>query len=375
MVESAPTQRADSVALIARSVEALFGASTESPPWAARSIRELLDPRPATLIAALNQALRSKGFWRRLGLPMPMISLEMFERATRTANVELIAAVVGSCTRDGRVRQAAVQTLAQRPSALGLSALLVRLTDPVSEISAAAWEAASPRINVANVSEVAASVSLIPKFATWERGGAWPVRERMAAVLCLGEAGALWRAAVAKAADDRFAACLLLAEKYADSPRLAQVLQHALDDSDPQTRWWAAKRASDRSATPAAVADGLVPVLLEDASPAIRLLGLRRLARDVSSYSVSLRRFVCDSNANVRFFARRFLNRLGEPVDTRGQALAILGEADATAGDVVGALGALSESGLAQDRSTVASFCESQVSRVAKEANRTLSLL
>jgi hypothetical protein len=373
--EQISTQQTDGVALIARQLDALFGPSAGASEEAARSIREVLERRPASLIAALNQGLRTKELWRRLGISMPTISLEMFERTTAGANRELIGAVLGSCVRDGWVREAAVQRLGQESSVLGLAALLVRLTDTVSSISTAAWKAASPLIAMTNIKAVAASISLVPKFADWERGARWPVREMIASLLSHGEATALWQAAKAREPDDRYAACLLLAEKYADSPRLGEVLQQALRDPNPQLRWWAAQRAANRKATAATVADSLVPILLADPSPSIRLIGLRRLARDVSRHDVALERFVCDPNANVRYFARRFLNRLGECVDSRRQALSVLREPSSSARALTGALGALSESGRPGDRSMIQAFCGSPIRRVAKEAHRTISLL
>ncbi len=373
--EQLSKKRTDEVSLIAHQLTALFGPSPAASEEAARSIRKVLARRPARLIAVLNQGLRTKGFWQRVGISMPTISLEMFEQTDQGADRELIGAVIGSCVRDGWVREAAVQRLGHGRSALGLAALLVRLTDTVSSISAAAWRAAAPLITLTNIDAVAASISLVPKFADWERGARWPVRETIASVLCHGEALALWRAAKAQEREDRYAACLLLAEKYTESPRLGEVLLLALRDTNPQLRWWAAKQVANRKVTMTTVADSLVPVLLADRSPSIRLIGLRRLARDVSRHKTMLDRFVCDPNANVRFFARRFLNRLGERVDSRRQALSVLREPSSSARAVTGALGALSESGRPDDRLTIEKFCTSPICRVAKEAHRTISLL
>jgi hypothetical protein len=110
-----------------------------------------------------------------------------------------------------------------------------------------------------------------------------------------------------------------------------------------------------------------------DRSPFVRLAALRERARAASIERLTHAAF--DANAEVRFFARRFLARLGAAVDYRAQALAMLAAPHRDRQDVIGALATLSEFGRAEDLACIEAWTDDDRPSVAREARRTCARL
>lgn len=148
-------------------------------------------------------------------------------------------------------------------------------------------------------------------------------------------------------------------------------LPRALQDSNPAVRSWAGHAVL--SSVPPDAFEPLLELLATNRSPSLRLLALREYRRRADADAIEA---AClDGNANVRFYARRYLGKLRGHVDHRARALTVLQDPCADAAALIGALAALSESGRAEDRTLVAVFTTDPRVKVAAEAVRTLRFL
>ncbi|MGK0362567.1 MAG: hypothetical protein ACI9U2_004888, partial [Bradymonadia bacterium] len=151
----------------------------------------------------------------------------------------------------------------------------------------------------------------------------------------------------------------------------AQTLDIALRDGSPVLRRWAAEEAVRRCEPPHL--GPLLETMTRFGGPRLRLLALRvgRRQSDVAA----LRQACFDGNANVRFYARRYLRVHEKGTDFRALAWALLDAPSASAAQRIGALSVLSEYGVAADRPRVREWTAGVKARVAAEARRTLELL
>ncbi|WP_437939417.1 hypothetical protein [Sorangium sp. So ce341] len=155
------------------------------------------------------------------------------------------------------------------------------------------------------------------------------------------------------------------------SPTLTPRLALALEDTSPPVRRWAGRTAL--AVVPQHELEPLLRLLADNRSPSLRLLALREYRRRADADRIEA---AClDGNANVRFYARRYLRKLHRRVDQRDHALAILASSAGQTAQLVGALAVLSEFGREQDRPLLETFVRDKRARVAAEAARTLRLL
>jgi len=352
---------------------AIFGDSPLRSRAAAAQLEALLEAAPITTFATLDRSLRDRGAHRRAGLPMLDLDTSTLEESRRATSDSIAPVAVAALGRSGWARHAAVDALTGRTDRTSVALLITRLTDPVDEIATAAWRAFEPLLADSNAAVLAACLPLLEHTDSRARAGRFAARSRVVALL-MSRAGLEALADAARSTDSavRYSACRALAVKCAGTPAIERVLRWALGDSDPRTRRWAADVFANRAMTPAGIAERLVSLLAADPSPALRLAALRWRARagDVAA----LTQAAFDANANVRFFARRFLARCDAVIDYRSRALASLADSASTA-ELIGALAVLSESGRAADREAVSAFCDDARTRVAAEAARTLSML
>lgn len=376
MGRGAASVEESAVGLVVRHAPRLFGREREEAEGAAKAIEGWLAGAPISIVPGLDRGFRSRAFHRRLGVEMRVLAVEEY-RAARAAMFEhrAVLALIGSVNRSGYVRGEALDDLLE-PTALAMAALLTRLNDPVAAIGAAAWRRLEPLIVADRAPALARCLPIVEAQAGWVRARDFPAAERIRRLLRESKAGdrALWEGARSGDSATRLAACRLLASKSEGRPQLAAVLELALDDPHPRTRMWAAEQIANRKVTPAQVAAQLLPRLAVDPSPALRLTALRLYARAPDGL-VELERAALDGNGAIRFFARRFLGRRGARFDYRRRALDVLSRPAAAADRIVGALGALSESGTAGDAKLIAGFASDPRPRVAREAERALRML
>ena len=107
--------------------------------------------------------------------------------------------------------------------------------------------------------------------------------------------------------------------------------------------------------------------------PRLRLMALRVRRRDGDVDA--LRQACFDGNANVRFYARRYLRVHEKSTDFRALAWAILDAPSRSIAETIGALSVLSEFGVAEDRARIDEWTTGVNAKIAAEARRTLELL
>ncbi len=155
------------------------------------------------------------------------------------------------------------------------------------------------------------------------------------------------------------------------------VVAAALADRETSVQNWAARIAT-ATATPEAERRVLLPSLAASPSPWTRVLGLRQAARLNPEDDSPLERAVLDPHSVVRYAAHRAL-RARHPERpfgyTREVSLRVIADATAPRARLVGALGALSDVGLAADRHAVACLLGDARASVRRECERTYAML
>ena len=296
----------------------------------------------------------------------------------RRAEADLRGAGIGvvgllSMQRDGYVREAATRALRGRTEPLAFRLLLVRCNDVVGEVAAAAEEGLGPWLTPGRAPALVAALPLLEALRTTVRAAHSPSLARVDVLLQSTSRhidAALREAATSSAdADTRRVAIASLAA------RDVEILAVGLRDADPRVRLSSARIAASKG-IPIDARRALLPALEANAAPAVRLLALRMRQQGGSEADAqAVADAVLDPNAAVRYYARRFVARLGRTVDTRGRALACLREPSASPRALVGALAALSDVGRSEDAPAIRRYADAPASRVRREARRTLALL
>lgn len=265
---------------------------------------------------------------------------------------------VASCQRDGFQRQAALQRLDALPGRWALGFLCNRLNDPVPAIRELAQTCVRRRLEGAPAADLVACLPLLDGSAGLRRV------QSVVWVRLLGQRdldAALEAALVGGDPEVRMSA---LGWRLRHGPPVAAAtLRTLLRDPEPSVR---AEALQCILAAPER--ETLLPMLLEDPDPRARLAGLRLLSRAPDR----LREHVFDRAANNRFHVRTWLQQAGVVLNYRTLALeALAGESK----HLLGALGLLAETGLAEDRVQVAALLTHPTARVRREARRTLGFL
>lgn len=348
----------------------LFGEVRAEANEAAAVLRDALVTASSAELRALERDYRSPRFYRDHG-SLELLTPEVWARRRDLAvGPRLAALAIGSVQRNGRVREEACRALAGRPEAVAIGLLLLRFNDPVAAVAQAAADGAAPWQTADRVGAVVPHLPLLEASTGWVRAKA--LGQAWLAFLDRHEPALLRHR---HAVDVRLRGAVLrrVALLRRGRSSIAEILEQALRDRSPPLRRWAALSAADGRVTPQAVRRRLLPLLWADRNPRIREIALRHFVRGDDA-EAHLRRAAVDPNAGVRFFARRFAQRLGLPGDYRQRARRIL-EAGADRRALVGALGLLSDGGSAADLPLVRRFLEHPVRSVRDEARRTHDVL
>lgn len=331
-------------------------------------LRAHLEGHGSRAFRRFDRVLRSRKAYAALGLHLTEFA------SLVPQNPEFLSTALWVCLamqRDGHLRQRAVAELALRAESVSLAAIINRIIDPVPDVAEQARTVWNARLPSASISQLVWCLPLIDIVCATSCAAAGvfdAVDPRLLArpKLAIRELDAATRSSDQHLRLSSFARLARLFE--AD---LAPRLRVALNDPSPVVRLWAGRTAVTVS-EPLQL-EGLLDLMCNNPSPALRLLALRQYRRRVTIERIEDACF--DGNANVRFYARRYLRRFRREVDHRARALAILNDPGARVRQVLGALAVLSEFGREQDRSVIDRFVTDNRAKVAAEAKRTLGLL
>ena len=333
---------------------------------AARAADEILRRTPAVDYALLDARIRNAWWWvedARLGWG----DLDAGHLVRKAPSGWLRMAYFGlaSLHRNGRVREAAVQALAEERSGDEIPFLVLRLNDWVGAVRARAEDAVRDRLRPEYRQAWTRALPLVLGLDDRERHQAEFVVQGVLRLLTatpdalrevLASSDRAVRRAGHRVARDQGGGSALLAARL------------ALDDPDVVVRLDAAAavRAGD-------VADPDVEAaLLGDPAADVRrrvLLGL--VERDAPRADAALREALLDGSAGIRADARFFLaQRTGEPVGADVYRDALSGQA--TACGLRAALGGLGETGDASDAVRAAPYLEDERASVRAAALGTV---
>jgi hypothetical protein len=364
----------DLTACILRKAHALF-VSTPPDEVAAREIGAILAARPIRLVATIDRVFRDRGCHRRAGVAAFEPAREVLASCESSSEASVVLGLA-STLRNGHVREAAVRHLDRHLDRLATAFLIMRLNDPVPQVSHVAHLAIRRRLVPAHAPAIVGCLPLVRRLSTWVRAGQSRIGQQIRDLLISDDPAcraALWNGTESRDSEVRREACTLLAAVLASTDDMASVLDRAFSDRDPATRRWAAEIAWTKATTPAAVRARLLPRMERDRSPAVRLVALRAASRAGDDDAIV--RAVLDVNAEVRYFARKFLRRRKITVDVRARALELLHGKATRRHELIGALAALAELGRPDDLASIRPFTTDRRPSVAREARRTLSLL
>lgn len=335
----------------------------------AAALRASLERDGSRGFRRFDRILRSRTAYARVGLKLTEFSA-LLDGDIAALSTPLLACL--SMQRDGFLRERAVALLAQRYEPIALASIVNRIADPVPQVAArahAAWHALHLSLQVPHLVWCLPVLDFVYQTP---RGAASGFQAEVDAFLLRHAEQTLHALEEATRASDqhlRLSAFAQLARLFPSA--LVPRLPEALNDSSPPVRLWAARTTF--VLVPAGELEPLLHLLAQNRSPSLRLLALREFRRRANADAIEA---AClDGNANVRFYARRYLRKLQRVVEHRDTALAILCNPTAATARTVGALAILSEFGRPQDRSIIAQFADDARVSVAAEARRTLDLL
>ena len=279
-----------------------------------------------------------------------------------------------SMQRDGHLREHAVRLLSACNDRVALAALINRTADPVPQIAVLASTGLTRLITRTSPDDLVWALPLIDAMAGTLRGAQSILSARIAARLRAQPAAfrrALTRAASSPDLHLRLSAAQHQSALPGTAEQRAQTLDTALRDGSPILRRWAAEEALQRCEPPHLAP--LLATMTRFGGPRLRLMALRvrRREGDVDA----LRQACFDGNANVRFYARRYLRVHEKGTDFRALAWALLDARASSVAQKIGALSVLSEFGEAGDRDRIEAWTTGVKAKVAAEARRTLELL
>lgn len=286
-------------------------------------------------------------------------------------------ACVLSIHRNGYVRELGVRhliTLAPSEEAtVAIPFLALRCDDIVTSIRYLAEDALMGFLKPPCALGFGRALPLICGLAQRVRGGQSPMLSRVTAFFGSSDAHivrALEETIRAEDAQTRLEAFVMMLQS-----RRAFALKNALQDPSTRIRVWAARHVVTSEPS---VQDVLLPIMKKSPLPLVRLLALRvhhRRRDGDAPFEVAL----LDESSAVRLEARLTLRkRHPERAFGAARALALrtIGASnEVTSAEIVGALGALSDTGLSDDCAALEKFLTHAVKRVRDEAKRTVGML
>ncbi len=327
--------------------------------------REIMD------VAAAARTSFKNGVWPGyVPLNEPLAPSRLVEASHK--HRDAVAAIL-SMHRSGYVRELALAHLEHAKAPRVVPFLLLRADDIVPALRERAEKAIEVRLRPDLADTFARCLGIVEMLRGRSRGGGGPLVRHVQDFLAQPEC----REGLALACSDEDAVVrrAAFALRLRGEPAV-HVLASALADRDTHIRHWAARTAISRVTTDEDKR-ALVPLLAASRSAWTRSLALR--AREHFDRSDDfLEEALLDHHEAVRYLAMTLLRKrhpdraFGE---TRKRALAILASKSAPVRELVGALGALADVGLAGDASEVARLLEDPRPSVRAEAARTSSML
>jgi hypothetical protein len=331
-----------------------------------------------------GETARDVNAWIRRASPRAIVELAAVARASFSQSVgeppfaasdpAVVTGVASllSTGRNGYVREEAVKQLASTFDPVVIPFLLLRTDDIVPTIRALADEAIVARLRSVLAPAFATSLGIVELLRGRTRGGGGRIVQLVQRFLSEPECReALWSASSDEDPAVRQAALGLLLRV---APPV-DVLGRALHDDDARVRFWGGRAAMSK-ATSDDEKRALLPSLERSRSAWMRARALRARAH-LDASDTRLEAALLDHHTHVRYLARTLL-RARHPTrefgETRHAALAVLARA-ATAPELIGALGALADVGVAADLAAVQRFESDPRPRVRAEARRTRDLL
>lgn len=274
--------------------------------------------------------------------------------------------------RSGFIREAAIQRIASdRNDALVLSFLLLRLSDWVEQVRAAATFAVQDRLNEANANEWTPVLGLIHDLRARSRFDHQWIDDSVARLFLAPESRDLLRQIVSS--DDRRASRWALAQvaRLPDSEQ-TEFIRLGLASRDPLTRRGAARRAIQWIECPDRLA--LLESLRRDSTMDIRrdvlyadLKGPREaLARRLTAA-------LLDQHSSMRSAARFYLRDAGIPTDARAIYLEAL--ASTAKSPLSAAIAGLGESGSSADIAALLPYLNDRRASIAAAAVRAIATI
>ena len=333
---------------------------------AARAADEVLRRMPAQEYASLDARVRTHGWWaERSRLSWAGLDPRRLRRQAPKGWLRTAYFGLASLHRNGRVREAAVQALAEERSGDEVPFLVLRLNDWVGPVRARAEEAVRDRLRPEHRQSWTRALPLVLGLEGRERHHAGFVVQGVLRLLT-ATPDALREVLASPDRATRRAGHRIAHDAGGDSALLAA--RRAVGDPDVVVRLAAAG-----SVRTGIVADAEVETafLNDPAADVRRRVLLGRVERGTPHADETLREALLDESAGVRSDARFFLGRrTGEPIraDVYRRAL----DAPATASRLRAALGGLAEVGDASDADLAAPYLADERASVRAAALRAV---
>lgn len=309
---------------------------------AAAAADRIFDRTPIEAYPSLDARVRGSWWWTEDAHGWVDLNAARLRRHAPSGWLRAAYFGLASFHRDGRVREAAVEALAEERTGKEIPFLVLRLNDWVAPVREHAERAVRDRLGAEHDGMWGRALPLVLGLEARERHDASFLLDEVVRLLT-ATPDALLPVLTSPSRAVRRGGHRLALGAGGEAARLA--LQTAPRDADLIVRLQAAKALrSGRAADPDAEA-----ALLEDPAVGVRrevLLGLAE--RDAPGAEAALRGALLDESAGIRNDARHFLaKRTGEPVGTQVYRAALT---DATAASTCRAsLGGLAETGTAAD--------------------------
>lgn len=327
--------------------------------------------RGARGFRALDRELRSRTAYTAVGI-QPGTFAELV--ASRTERLPTAVWCCLTMQRDGHLRQRAIEELAKRTGRTPLAAVINRCADPVAQVGEAARAVLPLRLAAADLADIVWCLPLVDLVLATARGAAAGVLDALDLRLRQDrvETDRAMRDGVShEESEVRLSALQHFLRLGGEAEQIRGMFERGLADPSPRARLWAA-RAAAALCDPETLAP-LLHRMASDKSPGMRLVALRAYNKQRIQHRVEAACF--DHNANVRFYARRYVRKFDSELDYRQRALGCLMRDGAGTLEYVGALAVLSEFGRAADRPLVEGFRAHPRRVVRREAARTLALM
>lgn len=336
---------------------------------AARSVHKLLAATTIREIVWLDQFQRRgwpcSGDYRYEWHKLSPDRLKVFERFGY-ASVSLFE--FATFHRQGYVREAAVNRLAQITDGSELPFLLLRLNDWVTNVRDAAYAAIRSRLTPNYAPRFIGNLALVSGLEQATRSDHKQLVQTIYQLLQTAECRAMLIESLRS--EDRWIkrASFKLAWN-SNEPDLPEILRMALDEKDTVVRMWAAKRVG--SAFTGAVLDYFREVMKRNKFMPIRREALRILARqDSPELLAELQTALLDTHASMRGEARYHLRQLNK-ID-----LAAFYRDHLSAGeDLYSVISGLGETGARSDDHLIAPYTSHHSGKIRAAAIRALAKL